>query len=101
MPNQTRLLPAPVPTLTPEEEALRASYRASRRAHLQDPGFSLGDDEAIPACAIVGKANLHSNYGTHLLAVGNEYRGNKLWPALLLLWTVRSSNLQSPDRSLY
>ncbi len=57
MPNQPRLLSESPSehTLTPEEEALRASYRAHLRAALQDPafrqtpGFPLGEDEAILA----------------------------------------------------
>jgi len=57
MPNQPRLLSESPSehTLTPEEEALRASYRTRLRAALQDPafrqtpGFPLGEDDAILA----------------------------------------------------
>ncbi len=52
------------------------------------------DDDAVVACAVVGRADFLVSYDPHVESLG-EYRGIKITKALPFLWAVRGD--QPPD----
>ena len=48
------------------------------------------DDDAILACAVIGKANYLVTYDPHFDVLGGSYRGISIVKALPFLWTLRA-----------